>query len=194
MKKLFLIVIVVVIFGCSGIPEPTMTYGKSVDYEKLREETKNQLLYLSGYDGYEVLLCSDDIRILDYKIPILGISVYKDFNVIMENDGDPVLLKNIPQGIKVIDVYLISDVDNLPKTTSKHTKNTQKRRLLGKIYLHVGIGGNNIFITNPEEIYVQHVTNVGDAVSLKKGNEKKSFQSLEEIMNDFDDFRKKSRE
>ena len=173
MKKLVLITIVVLfafLVGCSTVP--TMTYGKSsASYEKITKERKNILLSFEDYEDYEVWVYSKDISILDFKI--LGIPFYKRLNVFMVKDK-PVLLENLRQGIKVIYVQLIPKVDTVSRTTNKYALKEIGQRRKGKIVLNIGIEDNTIQITDPKNIKVQQIVNIGVGVFLEVPNKKRN--------------------
>ena len=130
MKKLILLVVVfVVLVGCSTAPKPRMIHSQSGDqykeYVKLIKGKRNVLLSFESHPGYEALIWSDDIKIFDYNF--LGfIPIYRNLNVIIVN-GEKVLLKDIPQGIKVLNVILIPKTDNRAQTQSKNSLNKKIR-------------------------------------------------------------------
>ncbi len=171
MKKLILIVgVFVVLFGCSTAPKPRMVHSQSgakyKSYRKLIEEKRNVLLSFEGYEGYEALVWSDDIKIFDYNL--LGfIPIYRNLNIFMVN-GEEVLLKDIPQGIKVLNIILIPKTDNRAQTQSKNILNDKIKRLRGKIRLNIGIEENAISITDPENASIQQIVHIERGVSLRR--------------------------
>lgn len=161
--------IMVILMGCSSISKPTMVHsqsGSQKEYRELLEEKRNILLSFEGHPDYEALVWSDDIEIFDYNL--LGfIPIYRNLNIFIIN-GDKVLLKDIPQGIKNLHVILIPKTDNRYLSQSKYALRERMKRVRGEILLNIGTEENRIRITDPESIYIQQIVNIENAVSLKK--------------------------
>jgi hypothetical protein len=173
-RTMFLVVIVLILMGCSSNPKPTMVYNQSsqyADYRELLEEKRNILLSFEGYPGYEALVWSDDIEIFDYNF--LGfIPVYRNLNVFILN-GEKVLLKDISQGIKTLHVILIPKADNRPKTQSRYILSKKLKNLRGEIRLNIGIEEDTISIIDPESVVIQQIVHIERVVSLKKKQQDK---------------------
>jgi len=186
--------------SCGSVPKMTYSGKTSMNYDQAVKEKKNVLFYFpDSFNEYEAQIKSEDIEVLDFYI--LGISflpIYKNLNVFLESGGF-ILLEDIPQGNKKMEIQLF--YSNMKRSKASFGESgryfSRKLKKVGVDFvLNVGIGPNDILIQKPKKVYVQQAINIGELIlgkekvnsSKNKKKDKTSFQSLEELMSEYNAF------
>ena len=167
MKKIVvLMVVIVVLMGCTVTKVVIIRDGKKIDYHEDRSVPHN-VGFSFDYSGCRARLTSDNVIVADSW----GLPVRLDRRI---SSGYKVVLDSLYQG------HYSIDVEFLPIEQYEELLSSEKEKLKGKIDFEVGPEGDIISFYGQK---VQKVLKIEDAILLKSVKPNRII-SLEELSND----------